>query len=48
MSGVLRKRNHRLQDIPHASIMGTFFASSLVSLTLLALVVVLGHFFPAR
>lgn len=41
MSAVLRKRNHRLQDVPHASIVGAI-------LTLLALLVVLGHFSPAR
>ena len=48
MSAVLRKRNHRLHDVPHAGIMGALFASSLTILILLAFLVSLGHFFPAR
>lgn len=48
MSAVLRKRNHRLHDAPHAGVMGAFFAASLTIVILLALLVVLGHFFPAR
>ena len=48
MSAVLRKRNHRLHDVAHAGITGAFFAGSLMILTLLALLAVLGHFSPAR
>jgi hypothetical protein len=48
MSAVLRKRNHRLHDVPHAGIVGAFFGASLTILILLAFLVVLGHFFPAR
>ncbi len=48
MSGVLRKRSHRLDGVPHAGIMGAFFAASLVILTLLALLAILGHFSPVR
>jgi len=40
MSGAIRKRNHE-QNVPHASIVGAI-------LILLALLVVLGHFSPAR
>jgi hypothetical protein len=48
VSAVLPKRKHRLEDVPHAGITGALVAPSLTILMLLAILVVLGHFFPAR
>ena len=48
MPAVLRKRNHRLEGSPHAGLIGAVVTPSLVILMLLAILVVLGHFFPAR
>jgi hypothetical protein len=47
MSVALRKRNHRLEDVPHTSIIGAFVPASMLILLLVILVIVLGHFFPA-
>jgi hypothetical protein len=47
MSAVLRKRNHRLEDVPHTSLMAGFVPASMIILLILILIAVLGHFFPA-
>ena len=48
MLGVIRKRNHSLDAMPHGSIMVSLFEASAVILTLIAFLVILGHFSPAR
>jgi hypothetical protein len=48
MSAALRKRNHRLEDGPHTSLIDLFVPASMLILILVILVAVLGHFFPAR
>lgn len=48
MSAILRKRNHRLEDGPHTSLMDVFVPASMLVLIIVILVAVLGHFFPAR
>ncbi|HTS28677.1 MAG TPA: hypothetical protein VMH81_22555 [Bryobacteraceae bacterium] len=48
MSVALRKRNHRLEEAPHTSLMDVFVPASMIVLIITILVVVLGHFFPAR
>lgn len=47
MSAVLRKRNHRLEGVPHPNFLGAFLPASILILILVVLVAVLGHFFPA-
>lgn len=47
MSAVLRKRNHRLDDVPHTSLINAFIPASMLVLIIVILVAVLGHFFPA-
>ena len=48
MSVVLRKRNHRLEEVPHTSLIAASVPATLLILILVVMVVVLGHFFPAR
>jgi hypothetical protein len=48
MSAILRKRNHRLEDVPHTSLTSAFVPASMLVLIVVIMVVVLGHFFPAR
>ena len=48
MLGVIHKRSHKLDAVPHGSIMESLFGASVVILTLLAFLVILGHFSPVR
>ena len=47
MSVALHKRNCRLEDVPHISLIGAFAPACLILLVIAILVAVLGHFFPA-
>jgi hypothetical protein len=48
MSVALHKRNHhRLADVPHIGLMSILVPASMIILTNVILVGVLGHFFPA-
>jgi hypothetical protein len=47
MSAVLRKRNHRLEDAPHPSLIEVFVPASMLIFIIVILIAVLGHFFPA-
>ena len=48
MSGVLRKRSHRLEPVSQTGITNSLFAASLVLFMLIALLAILGHFSPIR
>ncbi|HLK69117.1 MAG TPA: hypothetical protein VKU19_37045 [Bryobacteraceae bacterium] len=47
MSGVLRKRNHRLGDVPQTSLTNNFVPATILIAIVVIVVAVLGHFFPA-